>query len=69
MEQAIKEAIAELSDEEEEAEAELVHQLKRLSKLTTDLKKQAQEMKTNQKPSTPLEVLQQRKESTNQVVG
>ena len=40
MEQDIKEVAAELSNEEEEVKAEPVHQLRRLSKLAADLKKQ-----------------------------
>ena len=40
LEEAIKEAVAELSDDEEEGEVEPVHQLRRLSKLVANLKKQ-----------------------------
>ena len=58
----IKEAVVELSDEEEEAEVEPVQKLRWLSKLDADLKKQVQEMKTNQKPNMPHEVVQQRQE-------
>ena len=68
LEETIKEVVTELSNDEEEGEAELVHQLRWLSKLAADLKKQVQELKTNQQPSTPPEVVQQRQESTNQVV-
>ena len=69
LEQAIKEATAQLSDEEADTEAEPMHQLRWLSKLAIDLKKQVQEMKTSQQLSIPHEVLQQRKHLENQVVG
>ena len=39
LEEAIKEVVAELSDEEEGGEAEPMHQLRRLSKLAADIKK------------------------------
>ena len=48
MEEFIKEAVTQLLDGEGEGEAELVHQLRRLSKLATNLKKRIQEMNTNQ---------------------
>ena len=48
MEEVIKEAVAQLSEEEEEGEEEPVNQLRQLSKLSADLNKQIQEMKTNQ---------------------
>ena len=69
MEFSIKEEVAELSDDEKKDKAEPIHKLRRLSKLATDLKKQVQELNTNQQPSMPPKVVQQRKESTNQVVS
>ena len=57
MEQAAEEAITQLLEEEEEVEVEPLHQLRKLSKLAVDLKKQVQEMKTNQQLSTPPEML------------
>ena len=48
LEETIKEAVAELSDDEEEGEEEPLHQLRKLSKLAVDIKKQVRELNTNQ---------------------
>ena len=46
-----------------------MHQLMQLSKLVTEMKKWVQESNTNQQPSMPHKVVQQRKQSTYQAIG
>ena len=46
-----------------------MHQLRRLSKLAVDMKKQVLELNTNQQLITPPEFMQQRQQSAYQAVG
>ena len=56
--------VAVFPTEEGQEEIDAVAKVFRLSKIAADLRKQVEELKVQQRPSTPPEVLEERKKTT-----